>query len=141
MGTTNSNNPSNQLQKELVESNNTNNVSDIKFGKNNSRLSDDEEIISIIKKVFPEINETLEAIIFDKSLKTMVKLPVSEIVKKISNAQGAKVLVLDGIITQRLIEAANKVGIQYIIGHRTSSIKKSNSEIRIQTFSDFGLIK
>ena len=141
MGTTNSNNPSNQLQKELVESNNTNNVSDIKFGKNNSRLSDDEEIISIIKKVFPEINETLEAVIFDKSLKTMVKLPVSDIVKKISNAQGGKVLVLDGIITQRLIEAANKVGIQYIIGHRTSSIKKSNAEIRIQTFSDFGLIK
>jgi DNA primase len=141
MGTTNSNNPSNQLQKELVESNNTNNVSDIKFGKNNSRLSDDEEIISIIKKVFPEINETLEAVIFDKSLKTMAKLPVSDIVKKISNAQGGKVLVLDGIITQRLIEAANKVGIQYIIGHRTSSIKKSNAEIRIQTFSDFGLIK
>jgi DNA primase len=138
MGTTNSSNPGNQLHTELVESNNN---SDIKSGKNNSRLSEDEEIISIIKKVFPEINETLEAIIFDKSMKTMVKLPVSEIVKKISNAQGGKVLVLDGIITQRLIEAANKAGIQYIIGHRTSSIKKSNSEIRIQTFSDFGLIK
>jgi DNA primase len=138
MGTPNSSNPGNQLHTELVESNNN---SDIKSGKNNSRLSEDEEIISIIKKVFPEINETLEAIIFDKSLKTMVKLPVSEIVKKISNAQGGKVLVLDGIITQRLIEAANKAGIQYIIGHRTSSIKKSNSEIRIQTFSDFGLIK
>jgi len=140
MSTTNSNNPSNQIQKELVESNNNNNISDIKPGKNNS--NDDEKIISIIKKVFPEINETLEAIIFDKSLKTMVKLPVSDIVKKISNAQGGKVLVLDGIITQRLIEAANKAGIQYIIGHRTSSIKKkSNAEIRIQTFSDFGLIK
>jgi DNA primase len=139
MSTTNSNNPSHQIQKELVESNNNNNISDIKFGKNNS--NDDEGIISIIKKVFPEINETLEAIIFDKALKTMVKLPVSDIVKKISYAQGGKVLVLDGIITQRLIEAANKVGIQYIIGHRTSSIKKSNAEIRIQTFSDFGLIK
>ncbi len=139
MGITNSNNPSNQLQKELVESNNTNNLNDVKFNKNNS--SDDEEIISIIKKVFPEINETLEAIIFDKSLKTMVKLPVSDIVKKISNSQGGKVLVLDGIITQRLIEAANKAGIQYIIGHRTTSIKKSNAEIRIQTFSDFGLNK
>jgi hypothetical protein len=71
----------------------------------------------------------------------MIKLPVSDIVKKISNAQGGKILVLDGIITQRLTEAANKAGIQYIIGHRTSSLKKPNAEIRIQTFSDFGLIK
>ena len=140
MGTSN-NKSGNQIRKELVESNNNNNINDIKHGKNKSSLNDDEEIISIIKQVFPEINETLEAIIFDKSLKTMIKLPVSEIVKKISNAQGGKILVLDGIITQRLIEAANKAGIQYIIGHRTSSLKKPNAEIRIQTFSEFGLIK
>jgi DNA primase len=138
---TSNNKSGSQIRKELVESNNNNNINDIKHGKNKSSLNDDEEIISIIKQVFPEINETLEAIIFDKSLKTMIKLPVSEIVKKISNAQGGKILVLDGIITQRLIEAANKAGIQYIIGHRTSSLKKPNAEIRIQTFSEFGLIK
>lgn len=141
MDISNSNNPNSQLQKELVESNNNNSIKDIKLGKNNSILNDDEEITSIIKQVFPEINETLEAIIFDKSLKTMIKLPVSDIVKKISDSQGGKILVLDGIITQRLIEAANKAGIQYIIGHRTSSLKKPNAGIRIQTFSDFGLIK
>ncbi|MBA3751118.1 MAG: DNA primase, partial [Nitrosopumilus sp.] len=92
-----------------------------------------------IKQIFPEINETLEAIIFDKSLKTMIKVPVSEIVKKIPDAQDGKLLVLDGIITQRLVEAANKAGIQYIIGHRTSSLKRPISEIQIKTFSDVGL--
>jgi len=104
-------------------------------------LDDDDEIISTIKQIFPQINETLEAIIFDKYLKSMAKIPVSEIVKKIPYSQGGKLLVLDGIITQRLVEAANKVGIQYIIGHRTSVLKKSISNIQIQTFSDIGIIK
>ena len=58
-------------------------------------------------------------------MKSMIKVPVFEIVKKISDAQGGKLLVLDGIITQRLVEAANKAGIQYIIGHRTSNLKKT----------------
>jgi DNA primase len=40
-----------------------------------------------------------------------------------------------------LVEAANKAGIQYIIGHRTSNLKKTVTNIQIQTFSDIGLIK
>jgi len=47
---------------------------------------------------------------------------------------------MDGIITQRLVEAANKAGIQFIIGHRTSSLKKPINNIHIQTFSDVGII-
>lgn len=104
-------------------------------------IKEQDEIISIIKQVFPDINETLEAIIFDKSLKTMIKVPVSEIVRKVFDTKGGKLLVLDGIITQRLVEAANKAGIQYIIGHRTTSLKKPVNNIQIQTFSDIGIMK
>jgi DNA primase len=118
--------------------------------KNNDELSaikkrltikEEDEIVSIIKQVFPDINESLEAIIFDKSLKTMIKVPVSEIVRKVFDTRGGKLLVLDGIITQRLVEAANKAGIQYIIGHRTTSLKKPVNNIQIQTFSDIGIMK
>jgi len=109
--------------------------------KDHSHIEEDKEIVSTIKQIFPQINETLEAIIFDKSLKSMIKVPVSDIVKKVSDAHGGKLLILDGIITQRLVEAANKAGIQYIIGHRTSNLKKPVTNIQIQTFSDIGLIK
>jgi len=113
-----------------------------KINKDNDTLSrkEDEEIISTVKQAFPEINETLEAIIFDKSMKTIIKAPISNIIKKIFDIEGGKLLILDGIITQRLIEAANKVGIQYIIGHRTGNLKKSITEVKIQTFADIGLI-
>ena len=101
---------------------------------------EDEEVISTVKKVFQEINETLEAMVFDKSMKKIVKIPISEILKKISNLKDGNLLVLDGIVTPRLVEAANKSGIKYIIGHRTRDLKKLNPGVRVQTFSDMGLI-
>jgi len=109
--------------------------------KKTATINEEDEVISTIKQVFPEINETLEAMIFDKSLKTILKVPVSDIVKKVFDIKGGKLLVMDGIITQRLVEAANKAGIQLIIGHRTSSLKKPINNIHIQTFSDIGIIK
>jgi DNA primase len=96
------------------------------------------EILSVVREVYPQINETLEAIILDSSLKTLLKIPVSDVVKKLDSTEGAKFLVLDGIVTQRLVEAADKVGIEYIIGHRTGEIKKS-TDIRVRTFGDMGI--
>ncbi len=129
----------NNTRQQFGDSNDLNNI-DKPFPSAINNLDEGEKIISTIKQIFPQINETLEAIIFDNSLKSMTKIPVSEVVKKISDSQGGKLLVLDGIITQRLVEAANKVGIQYIIGHRINILKKFISNIQIQTFADIGLI-
>ena len=106
----------------------------------NMITKEDEEVLSIVKTVFQEINETLDAMIFDKSMKRIVKIPISEIMKKISDLKDGNLLILDGIVTPRLIEAANKSGIKYIIGHRTSNLKKASPDVRVQTFSDMGLI-
>ncbi|MGN6559512.1 MAG: DNA primase DnaG [Candidatus Nitrosocosmicus sp.] len=127
--------------KDTVNDTEEKNNDDLSVIKKRLTIKEQDEIVSIIKQVFPDINETLEAIIFDKSLKTMIKVPVSEIVRKVFDTKGGKLLVLDGIITQRLVEAANKAGIQYIIGHRTTSLKKPVNNIQIQTFSDIGIMK
>jgi len=114
--------------------------SDQKQSPDNIISKEDEEVISIVKKVFQEINETLEGVVFDKSMKRIVKIPISEIMKKISELKDGNLLILDGIVTPRLVEAANKSGIRYIIGHRTSNLKRTNPDVRVQTFSDMGLI-
>jgi DNA primase len=101
-------------------------------------LEDNAEILSAVKAVYPQINETLEAIVLDGSMKTLLKVPVSDVVKKLDRTEGAKMLVLDGIVTQRLVDAADKVGIEYIVGHRTGELKKS-TEVRIRTFVDMGI--
>ncbi len=114
--------------------------SDQRQNPDNMISKEDEEVISIVKKVFQEINETLDAMVFDKSMKKIVKIPISEIIKKIPVLKDGNLLILDGIVTPRLVEAANKSGIKYIIGHRISNLKKASPDVRVQTFSDMGLI-
>ena len=96
-------------------------------------------IISAVREVYPQINETLEAVLLDSSMRTLLKIPVSDVVKKLNITEGATLLVLDGIVTQRLVEAADKAGIQYIVGHRTAELKKP-TDVRIRTFEDMGVI-
>lgn len=105
---------------------------------NANQQGDAANILSAIRDVYPEINETLEAVILDSSMKTLLKIPVSDVVKKLNSTEGAKMLVLDGIVTQRLVEAADKAGIEYIVGHRMSELKKS-TDVRVRTFSDMGI--
>ena len=99
---------------------------------------DNADILSAVKEVYPQINETLEAVVLDGSMKILLKVPVSDVVKKLDRIEGAKMLVLDGIVTQRLVDAADKVGIEYIVGHRTADLKKS-TDVRVRTFGDMGI--
>ena len=96
------------------------------------------EILTAIRDVYPQINETLEAVILDGSLNKLLKVPVSEVIKRLDSAEGGKLLVIDGIVTQRLVDAADKAGIEYIVGHRTTELKKPG-DIRVRTFGDIGI--
>ena len=105
---------------------------------NANQQEDAADIVSAVREVYPQINETLEAVILDSSRKTLLKIPVSDVVKKLNSAEGAKMLVLDGIVTQRLVEAADKAGIEYIVGHRMSDLKKS-TDVKVRTFGEMGI--
>lgn len=114
-----------------------NNVESILVQTNNDIKSDSGQN-SIIRDIYSQINETLEAIVLDGSMNTIIKVPVSEIVKKLDDISGGKILILDGIVTQRLIDASDKAGIEQIVGHRLADIKR-NSSLKINTFSEIGL--
>ena len=55
------------------------------------------------------------------------------------SASGANFLVFDGIVTQRLVESATKVGVKGIIGHRTGELSDVPEDVRIGTFRDLEL--
>jgi DNA primase len=101
-------------------------------------VEDSAEIVSAVRDVYPQINETLEAVLLDGSMNTLLKVPVSEVIKRLNSAEGGKLLVIDGIVTQRLVDAADRAGIEYIVGHRMTDLKKA-SDIRIRTFGDIGI--
>lgn len=105
---------------------------------NGEKLTDDPQITSAVKELYPQINETLEAMILDNSMQVLLKVPVSEIIKRLESLEGARFLVMDGIITQRLIDAAYRAGIEYVVGHRMAELKKS-PEITVRTFDQIGI--
>ncbi|HEX2305444.1 MAG TPA: DNA primase DnaG [Nitrososphaeraceae archaeon] len=130
-----------QHQKGVKKSKNYENnnlpIQDLNFN-NGVKVNDDPQITSAIKEVYPQINETLEAMILDNSMQVLLKIPVSEIIKRLDSLEGARFLVMDGIITQRLIDAAYRAGIEYVVGHRMAELKKS-PEITVRTFDQIGI--
>jgi DNA primase len=113
---------------------------EIKHGKPAPALQseDDKPVAELAATVFPNLNETLEAVALDSDKNEIFKVPISEVVSKLSSQSGIKYLLLDGIITQRLLEGAKNAGVECVIGHRIA--KLSNSEgMTLKTFGDLGV--
>lgn len=114
---------------------------DIKQGgvkKTIVQSEDDKPIAELASKIFPDLNETLEAIALDGDHKEIFKVPISELVSKLSSQTGIKYLVLDGIITQRLLEGAKKAGIECVIGHRVAKLSNTDG-VTLRTFTELGV--
>jgi len=99
----------------------------------------DEPVVVKTREIYPDLNGTLEAILLDQGLQEVGRYPISELVQKMQGAPGAYYLIFDGIVTQRLVESAAKVGIKGIIGHRTGELGDIPDDVRIGTFRDLGL--
>ena len=99
----------------------------------------DEPIVVKARELYPNLNGTLEAVLLDQGLQEVGRFPISELVQKMEGSNGAQFLVFDGIVTQRLVESAAKVGVKGIIGHRTGELNNVPDGVRIGTFRDLGL--
>ena len=75
---------------------------------------DDNPIAEVCKTIYAQLNESLESIALDSDEKKVFKVPISELVQKISGQSGIKYLILDGIITQRLFDAAKNASVESV---------------------------
>jgi DNA primase len=114
-------------------------VKEEKVRKEEGRSKIPEQLVSKTQEIFPKIDGTLEAIILDKSMVEVNRIAVSDLVRNLESTKDAKYVVFDGIITQRLIDAAHNSGVKGIVGHRTGEIKKAPSSFIMATFHDIGL--
>jgi DNA primase len=98
----------------------------------------DKLLAEVTSKVFKDLNETLEAIGLDSNNNQLFKVPISELVDKLSTQTGIKYLILDGIITQRLLDSAKQSEIECIIGHRIANLSNSSTVI-LKTFTELSI--
>jgi len=106
--------------------------------KPNQVSESDKPLAEATSKVYHNLNETLEAIGLDSTNNELFKVPISELVDKLTTQSGVKYLILDGIITQRLLDAAKQSGIEYIVGHRIANLSNHDG-VTLKTFTELGI--
>jgi DNA primase len=83
-----------------------------------------------------ELNGTLEAVLLDKDMKQVERLPVRELAEKLQQLKDIDTVVFDGVITQRLVDIAAKRNINYLIAARVSKAMKQPLKVKLMTFEE-----
>lgn len=81
------------------------------------RPDPDKNLIEVLDSVKGKLNAKL----FDKDMNLITEIEIKDLVSALKDVQ-PQFVVLDGIITQRLIDAASKSGVKCIVGVSKSSI-------------------
>ena len=79
---------------------------------------------------------TLEAVLLDKDMKKVDQLPVRELAEKLQQTKDVDTVVFDGVITQRLIDVAEKQNINYLVAARISQAMKQPLKTKLITFEE-----
>ena len=89
-----------------------------------------------VLKSAEKIQQTMMAVILDEKFNQLKETHVGELANELQNLNKGKILILDGVVTQRLIDIAEDCGIEIIIGVRIGNIVKKPAKMRIHTFDE-----
>ena len=83
-----------------------------------------------------ELEGTLEAVLLNKDMKRIERLPVSELAEKLEGIKDVDTVVFDGVITQRLVDMASQKNIKYLIAARISDAIKQPLRVNLLTLGE-----
>lgn len=88
------------------------------------------------EEIIQKVNGTLEAALVDSKERVIDTVPVSVLVEDLNKREGniVKKIIFDGIVTQRLLDAAAQKGVELIIGNRMGGVTKRPDGMNILTF-------
>ncbi len=92
--------------------------------------------VSVLESI-QSLRGTLEANIYDKDWKKLDQIPVKDIVNYLLETdKDVYAVVMDGIITQRVADAASAKGVKIIVGARVATLTRKPADVVILTFDD-----
>jgi DNA primase len=89
-----------------------------------------------IVEVSKELGGTLEAVLLDKDMKQVERLPVRELAEKLKKLTNIDTVVFDGVITQRLVDIAADRKVNYLVAARISAAMKQPLKLKLMTFEE-----
>jgi len=87
-------------------------------------------------KTIEELEGTLEAVLLNKEMERIERLPVSQLAERLRQTEGVDTVVFDGIITQRIVDVANDKNIEKVVASRISEAVKTPLNVQLITFSE-----
>jgi len=79
---------------------------------------------------------TLEGVFILKNGKQLENVPVSELVEKLKEQSDVDVIIFDGIVTGRLVDAAVERGVSTLIGERIAESVRVPKSIKVKVFKN-----
>lgn len=86
-----------------------------------------------LMKSLNELENTLRTRIYDEALNLKGEMPVRDLIKALQEGSGMRAIVLDGIITQRLVDLAEGKGVKILVGVKMGNIFKRPAGMSIAT--------
>ncbi len=96
------------------------------------------ELPSNIVNVVKELEGTLEAVLFDSKWNEIARVAVKDLYAAIASSEPGKIhaVVYDGIVTQRILDAAAQKGVKVLIAAKLGSIERRPPGVKVLTFAD-----
>ena len=94
------------------------------------------EGLGALAEVAKELEGTLEAVLLKQDGGRLGRVPVSELVEKLRDQKGVKIVVFDGIVTGRLVDAASELGITTLVGERLGNGVRPPKSLNVKVFKD-----
>jgi len=89
-----------------------------------------------IAEIAKELEGTLEAVLLDKNMSPILRLPVSELAEKLQGMNGVDTVIFDGVITQRMVDIASAKNIKRLVAARISEVVKQPLTVQLITFQE-----
>ncbi len=84
-----------------------------------------------LKGILKELEGSLRARFLDESLKPVSEVPIRDIMKTLTDAHKVHAVVLDGIVTQRLLDLAEQKGTKYLVGIRAGNLTRQPDKVKL----------
>ncbi len=90
-------------------------------------------ILTQLSAGLDELAGTLRSRLYDQTGAVIKEMPIRELLVEVQDSNGAYAVVLDGVITQRLVELAKEKGIKAIYGNRANPFQRKEKDIILYT--------
>ncbi|MBU6996877.1 MAG: DNA primase [Theionarchaea archaeon] len=89
-----------------------------------------------LKEFIDKLPGTLDAYLLDAKYAPKIKVSVRDLVDAISLTDDVRIVVFDGVVTQRLVDVAAERGIERLVGIKIGNIVKKPVDLKILSFGN-----